>query len=105
MNRKQFNQKIQNEYEEFRKQTSQLTKEEIFEKANEIAFKTYLTMFLQDEESLSDSAIEKFSELEDIILDAIYVNYVENDGDFAVLDICDDAVASYLEILDFEDYE
>jgi len=50
MERIEFNNRIQKEFEEFKESTLKLTKEEIFENGFEISLKTYLTLHLQDEE-------------------------------------------------------
>lgn len=104
-NRTNFNQKIQDEFNNFTEETLNLQKDEVFKKSNEIDLKTNLSIFLQDHDSVSDKLAEKLDKIKDNILDTLYINYVENDGDFFYLNLCDDVITSYLELNDFESEE
>ena len=105
MNRQEFNERIQKEFEKFRVSTLNLTQDEIFENSSEIAIKAFLTMHLQDEETVSDKVAETLNEIEGGVLDILYLNYIENNGDFVFYDLSEDIIASYLEFTNFKNDE
>ena len=101
MERNEFNERIQKEYDEFKESTLKLAPEEIFEKAFEIDFKTYFTSYLQLEESdISDETIENLNSIEGSILDALFEIYLNNDTYYTYGDMCEEI----LEVFDSEFY-
>lgn len=105
MNRQEFNKKIQNEYETFVEETLKLSPKEIFEKSNEITIKTFLTTYLQENNSINTRAINSINELGNNVLKTLYDNFANSDPEFFYLDICEDILSDYLSMFeDEEDY-
>ncbi len=97
MEKTKFNEKIQKDYEEFKKKTLELSKEEIFEKGFEIDFKTYMTEYLQNEDSdVEEKTIENLSQIEGSTLDVLFDIYLNNDSYYTYDDMCEEI----LEIFD-----
>lgn len=99
MERKEFNERIQKEYEDFKERTLELTKEEIFDKGFEIDFKTYMTEYLQNEDGIiEDKTINNLSKFEGLILEEMFNIYLNNDSYYTYEDMCEEI----LEIFDEE---
>lgn len=95
MERKNFNERIQKEYEEFKEKTLELSKEELFEKSFEIDFKTYLTNYLQTEEFVEDEIIEKLLSIEGFIIDELYELYLNTDGLYIYDEMCEELLEEF----------
>ena len=80
MDRKQLVEKINIEYDEFKANTLNLTKEEIFNRSAEIDFKTNMKEYLtNDDNEISDTVLENLSLIDGSILDELYSVYIESD--------------------------
>lgn len=95
MERKNFNERIQKEYEEFKEKTLELSKEELFEKSFEIDFKTYLTNYLQTEEFVEDEIIKKLLSIEGFIIDELYELYLNTDGLYIYDEMCEELLEEF----------
>lgn len=95
MERKNFNERIQKEYEEFKEKTLELSKEALFEKSFEIDFKTYLTNYLQTEEFVEDEIIKKLLSIEGFIIDELYELYLNTDGLYIYDEMCEELLEEF----------
>lgn len=96
MDRKQLIEKINIEYNEFKANTLNLTKEEIFERSYEIDFKTNLKEYLtNDDTEISDTVLENLSLIDGSILDELYGVYVESDTYYTYDDICEEILGYF----------
>lgn len=95
MNKNEFNTRIQKDYDEFKNKIIGLSKEEIFEKAFEIDFKTYLSSYLQTDDILENSVIENISTIEGSILDELYTLYLNIDGSYTYDDMCEELINDF----------
>lgn len=96
MDRKQLIEKINIEYDEFKANTLNLTKEEIFERSYEIDFKTNLKEYLtNDDNEISDTVLENLSLIDGSILDELYGVYVESDTYYTFDDICEEILGYF----------
>jgi len=96
MDRKQLIEKINIEYDEFKANTLNLTKEEIFERSYEIDFKTNLKEYLtNDDTEISDIVLENLSLIDGSILDELYGVYIESDTYYTYDDICEEIVGYF----------
>lgn len=101
MNRNEFNERIQKEYDEFKTKILELTKEEIIDKSFEIDFKTYFTSYLQlDNSDILEETIENLNSVEGSILDTLFNIYISNDTYYTYEDMCEEV----LEIFDSKFY-
>jgi len=103
MERKEFNNRIQKEFEEFKESTLEQTKDEMFDNSFEISLKTYLTMHLQDEEITDNEVAEKLSLIDGNILDELIDCYINNDGELSYFDISEEVISNYIDINYFND--
>ena len=78
-NRKEFNQKIQQEFEDYREFILELSGEEVFELAFEINFKTILTEYLISDNVVSDEIAEKLNKIDYDVLDFLFDVYMSSD--------------------------
>lgn len=89
MERNEFNERIQQDYNVFKATILQLSKEEIFERGFEIDLKSFLTNYLtSDEIPFKQSTINNLSTVEGSILDELYNIYLINDGYYTYDDLC-----------------
>lgn len=96
MERQTLNERIQKDYEDFKKSTLELTKEEIFEAGFEIDFKTYFTEYLQnDANELSDKVINNLLAIDGSILDELFILYLDNDTYYTYDDMCEEIISFY----------
>lgn len=96
MDRKQLIEKINIEYDEFKANTLNLTKEEIFNRSAEIDFKTNLKEYLtNDDNEISDTVLENLSLIDGSILDELYGVYVESDTYYTFDDICEEILGYF----------
>ena len=96
MDRKQLIEKINIEYDEFKANTLNLTKEEIFERSYEIDFKTNLKEYLtNDDTEISDTVLENLSLIDGSILDELYGVYIESDTYYTYDDICEEILGYF----------
>lgn len=96
MDRKQLIEKINIEYDEFKANTLNLTKEEIFERSYEIDFKTNLKEYLtNDDTEISDTVLENLSLIDGSILDELYGVYIESDTYYTFDDICEEILGYF----------
>lgn len=96
MDRKQLIEKINIEYDEFKANTLNLAKEEIFERSYEIDFKTNLKEYLtNDDTEISDTVLENLSLIDGSILDELYGVYVESDTYYTFDDICEEILGYF----------
>lgn len=104
MERKEFYERIQKEFEEFKTHMITLSPEELFERGFETDFYTYMTSYLLDsEEYISDETIENLSVIEGSVLDYLYDLYLNNDGTYTYDDLCDDILETYNALVEYED--
>jgi len=104
MERKEFYERIQKEFEEFKTRMITLSPEELFERGFETDFYTYMTSYLLDsEEYISDETIENLCQIEGSVLDYLYDLYLNNDGTYTYDDLCEDILETYNVIVGYED--
>ena len=96
MERKELIQKINEEYEVFRKYILDLSKEEIFDRSVEIDFKNNIKEFLTNEDNeISDTALKNLSLIDGSILDELYGVYIESDTYYTYDDICEEILGYF----------
>lgn len=104
MERKELIQKINEEYEVFRKYILDLSKEEIFDRSVEIDFKNNVKEFLTNEDNeISDTALKNLSLIDGSILDELYGVYIESDTYYTYDDICEEIIELF--DIDYSDSE
>lgn len=104
MERKELIQKINEEYEVFRKYILDLSKEEIFDRSVEIDFKNNVKEFLTNEDNeISDTALKNLSLIDGSILDELYSVYIESDTYYTYDDICEEIIELF--DIDYSDSE
>ena len=104
MERKELIQKINEEYEVFRKFILDLPKEEIFDRSVEIDFKNNVKEFLTNEDNeISDTALKNLSLIDGSILDELYSVYIESDTYYTYDDICEEIIELF--DIDYSDSE
>lgn len=100
--RQQFNERIQHEFDEFKATTLQFSKEEIFDKGFEIDLKGYITNYLTSEDTpLKQSTIDNLSTIDGNVLDYLCDIYLNNDTYYTYDDLCEEI----LDIFDSEFFE
>lgn len=104
-NRSEFNQKIQQEFEDFKEFTMDLSKAEVFEIAHEINFKNVLSEYLINNDFVSDEVAEKLNNIDDDILDFIYelYSYSYDEYGFEVYEAIDELIYEFEN--EFDDIE
>ena len=104
MGRKELIQKINEEYEVFKKYILDLPKEEIFDRSVEIDFKNNVKEFLTNEDNeISDTALKNLSLIDGSILDELYSVYIESDTYYTYDDICEEIIELF--DIDYSDSE
>lgn len=104
MERKELIQKINEEYEVFRKYILDLSKEEIFDRSVEIDFKNNVKEFLTNEDNeISDTTLKNLSLIDGSILDELYGVYIESDTYYTYDDICEEIIELF--DIDYSDSE
>lgn len=104
MERKELIQKINEEYEVFKKYILDLPKEEIFDRSVEIDFKNNVKEFLTNEDNeISDTALKNLSLIDGSILDELYSVYIESDTYYTYDDICEEIIELF--DIDYSDSE
>lgn len=104
MERKELIQKINEEYEVFKKYILDLSKEEIFDRSVEIDFKNNVKEFLINEDNeISDTALKNLSLIDGSILDELYGVYIESDTYYTYDDICEEIIELF--DIDYSDSE
>ena len=104
MERTEFYERIQKDFEEFKARMLKLTPEELFERGFETDFYTYMTSYLLDsEEYISDETIANLGVIEGSVLDYLYDLYLNNDGTYTYDDLCDDILETYNTLVEYED--
>ena len=101
-NRQKFNERVQEEFAQFRNQTLKLSKEEIFEKGFEIDFKTYITQYLTNEETASDKTCEMLNNSQVAILDVLFDIYLNNNTFYTYQDICEEIIELFEDVVDLD---
>lgn len=102
MERKEFNERIQKEYDEFKAYMLTLPKEEIFNAGFEIDLKSYLASYLQSEDSpIKQSTIDNLASIDGNVLDYLLDIYLNSDTYYTYDDLCEEI----LEIFDSEFYD
>lgn len=101
-NRKDFNKRVQGEYEEFLKQTLKLEKQDIYNKAFEIFFKTRITESLQ-EILIVDNDVAEFIDnlVGENILELFYTLQDEEEGRYTFDFVVDDILDEFLQMSDY----
>lgn len=80
MKRNELIKRINEEYEIFKSDILNKSKEEIFERSDEINFKKNMREYLLNEDNeLTDNTIENLSEINSAILDELYEVYLNTD--------------------------
>lgn len=105
MERNEFNERIQKEFDDFKAETLDLTKEQIFEKGFEIDFKSYMTEYLQNSESIDNKTCEKLAEIDGTILNVLYEIYCDNDTYYIYEDMCEEIIEIYQNYSEDEEIE
>ncbi|MEG1752217.1 MAG: hypothetical protein RR247_04120 [Clostridia bacterium] len=103
MNRTEFNKRIQDNFDEFKTQTLNLTKEEIFENSFEINVKDCLAIYLQDEDTLEVDAIEKIMKIDGNIINELYDLCLDYEDGSEFFDISEEIVESYLGLYGYDE--
>lgn len=104
MERKELIKRINEEYEIFKSDILNKSKEEIFERSDEINFKKNMREYLLNEDNeLTDNTIENLSEINSAILDELYEVYLNTDTYYTFDDLCEEITGYYEE--DYDDAE
>lgn len=104
MERKELIKRINEEYEIFKSDILNKSKEEIFERSDEINFKKNMREYLLNEDNeLTDNTIENLSEINSAILDELYEVYLNTDTYYTFDDLCEEIIGYYEE--DYDDAE
>lgn len=80
-NRKEFNERIQQEFEDFKEFCFDLEVEDVIELGYELFIKTILTSVLQNENSFNNEQAVKLSETEDVI-DILFETFLNSDYNY-----------------------
>lgn len=104
MKRNELIKRINEEYEIFKSDILNKSKEEIFERSDEINFKKNMREYLLNEDNeLTDNTIENLSEINSAILDELYEVYLNTDTYYTFDDLCEEIIGYYEE--DYDDAE
>lgn len=96
MERKELNERLNLEYNAFKDELLQHTKEEIFERGYEINFKTYIKEYFANEENeISDTALTNLSLINGSILDELFSLYIQSDTYYTYDEICEEIIELY----------
>lgn len=98
-NRKEFNERIQQEFEDLRELASHLDGEEVFDMAFEINFKRDMAEYLVDEESTSNERAEKLNNIDYEILDFAFEIFLNLDINYNI-DAIEEFVSEFEEEYD-----
>lgn len=105
MERKELIKRINEEYEIFKSDILNKSKEEIFERSDEINFKKNMREYLFNEDNeLTDNTIENLSEINSAILDELYEVYLNTDTYYTFDDLCEEITGYYEEDYDESEY-
>lgn len=105
MERKELIKRINEEYEIFKSDILNKSKEEIFERSDEINFKKNMREYLLNEDNeLTDNTIENLSEINSAILDELYEVYLNTDTYYTFDDLCEEITGYYEEDYDESEY-
>lgn len=100
-NRKEFNERIQQEFSELKNLTNHLEKQDIFDMAHEIDFKCNLAEHLQNEELVNDELAEKLNNIENGILDFVFDIHLSSYTDLS-FEVIDNALEEFTALYDEE---
>jgi len=93
MNRQEFNERIQEDYEQFKASILELPKEAIFNKGFEIGFKSFISDYLQnDEVTVDDKTIENLNKIEGSVIDNLFEIYRSSDTYYTYEDLCKEII-------------
>lgn len=95
MERKEFNERIQKDFEQFKASILELPNEKIFEKGFEIDFKSNMTEYLQNDELVENEFCESLSKIDGSVLDVLFNIYLNNDTYYTYEDLCEEIVEIY----------
>lgn len=105
MKRNELIKRINEEYEIFKSDILNKSKEEIFERSDEINFKKNMREYLLNEDNeLTDNTIENLSEINGAILDELYEVYLNTDTYYTFDDLCEEITGYYEEDYDESEY-
>lgn len=105
MKRNELIKRINEEYEIFKSDILNKSKEEIFERSDEINFKKNMREYLLNEDNeLTDNTIENLSEINGAILDELYEVYLNTDTYYTFDDLCEEIIGYYEEDYDESEY-
>lgn len=105
MKRNELIKRINEEYEIFKSDILNKSKEEIFERSDEINFKKNMREYLLNEDNeLTDNTIENLSEINSAILDELYEVYLNTDTYYTFDDLCEEITGYYEEDYDESEY-
>lgn len=95
-NRKEFNERITKEYDEFVNETLQLDSKEIFEKSFEISFKKTMTTSLTDDYFVEDETAEQIDDIKSNVLNLLFELYDDDEGVFILDDIIQEVIEDFI---------
>jgi len=101
-NRKEFNEKITNEYNDFVSKTLKLDNKDIFNKSFEISFKKTAENILTDIYLIKDEIAEQINEIDSNILNLLFELYDDEEGAYILDDIVQEIVEEFLSLLNEE---
>ena len=95
-NRKEFNERITKEYNDFVNETLQLDSKEIFEKSFEISFKKTMTTSLTDDYFVEDETAEQIDDIKSNVLNLLFDLYDDDEGVFILDDIIQEVIEDFI---------
>jgi hypothetical protein len=95
-NRKEFNERITKEYNDFVNETLQLDSKEIFEKSFEISFKKTMTTSLTDDYFVEDETAEQIDDIKSNVLNLLFELYDDDEGVFILDDIIQEVIEDFI---------
>lgn len=101
-NRKEFNERITKEYDEFVNEILKLDSKEVFDKSFEISFKKTAENILTDIYLIKDEIAEQINEIDSNILNLLFELYDDEEGAYILDDIVQEIVEEFLSLLNEE---
>ena len=95
-NRKEFNERITKEYNDFLNETLHLDNKEIFDKSFEISFKKAIAINLTDDYFVEDETAEQINNIESNVLDLLFELYDDEEGVFILDEIIQEVIDDFI---------
>lgn len=95
-NRKEFNERITKEYDEFVNEILKLDSKEVFDKSFEISFKKTMITNLTDDYFIEDEVAEQIADIKSNVLNLLFELYDDEEGVFILDDIIQEVIEDFI---------